>query len=153
MLLLSMDEAATIHESGAQVLGKMGLGGDWVILGVVFAGVVGLFYVRFMLALPRAISALFVLAAGVLLGGALGVETIHLTVRPDDLASQGGVLASAEEFLERTGVAIMIFAVLVYVTDYMGIRGIALAEAAIDRPQGAASRAERRADATYWSST
>ena len=130
MLGLSLDEAAGIHEAGAQVLKTAGFGGEWVILGGLFAVAVAVFFARFLLALPRPIALLFVLAGAVMLAGAIGLESLHLTMWTRDPSFTGGLVPASEEFLERTGIAIMIYALLVYVTDHLGFRGIAVAPSA-----------------------
>ena len=50
MLGLSLDEAAGIHEAGAHVLKSAGFGGEWVMLGGLFAVAVAVFFLRFLLA-------------------------------------------------------------------------------------------------------
>ena len=127
MLGLSLDEAAGIHEAGAHVLKSAGFGGEWVILGALFAAAVAVFFLRFLLALPRSIALLFVVAGAVMLAGAIGMESLQLTMWTRDPSFTGGLVPASEEFLERTGIAIMIYALLVYVTDHLGFRGVAVA--------------------------
>jgi hypothetical protein len=78
-LLLAYDEAASFHER-LMPIGRALVGGEgvlfftWVIFGAAFVLVVGLAYLRFVLALPRRTSTLFVVAGALYVGGALGVE-------------------------------------------------------------------------------
>src|SRR5688572_1936532 len=132
MLALSMDEASGIHESGTQVLNRTGAHADWVLLGIPFVVIVAALYLRFLSELPRRMAVLFVLAGGVLVAGALGVESVYLTLWTREATSKLGYLSALEEFLERTGVAIMIYAMLVYLREYMGFRGVGFTTADID---------------------
>jgi hypothetical protein len=126
VLGMSIEEVAAIHEHSSLLLTRLGLSGDWVILGAAMAFIVGLAFVPFLLALPRRIAILFVVAGGVTLMGALGVETVHLTQRNSDSTAVLGVIAAIEELLERIGISILILGLLLYMRDYLGVRGIAL---------------------------
>ena len=120
-VFMSMDEAAQIHEMSAiPVRETFGFDGwlhfSWVVLGAALAVIVGVAFLRFVLHLPRHTSSVLVVSAGLLLGGAIGVEMI------------GGVFAAAwgehnltfqlisafEEFLELSGAALPIYALLDY---------------------------------------
>jgi len=123
-LFLSYDECFQVHE---RMTGPMRaiLGGSdpangarlglmyysWVVPGLIGAFTVSLFFLRFMLRLPVATRLRMILAAGLFLGGCLGMELINGSV----MESQGdnllyNVLVMAEEGLEMTGMATLIYA-------------------------------------------
>jgi hypothetical protein len=123
---LSMDEAASIHEMVSPLarvlLDRIGvsigyLHFSWVILGIVVVPLVGFSYLRFLRALPRATSRLFVIAGLLYVGGAVGIEMFGAKV-----ASQGGmgtmfyaVLVAVEEGLEMFGIVLFSYALLSYI--------------------------------------
>jgi len=126
MLALSIDEAAGFHEAGATVMGWLGPGGHWVVLGAVFICAVGLFFLPFLRALPMRYAALFCLAALILISGAVGVESLQLWNVNEALSIRGEYFARVEEFLERIGITVFIFALLLYLCEELGIREVAL---------------------------
>ena len=80
-LLLAYDEASSLHErlvpiirQAAHTEGLLYYG--WIIPGAAFALVVGLVYLRFVLALPRAVAALTIVGGALYITGTLGVEAI-----------------------------------------------------------------------------
>jgi hypothetical protein len=123
-LFLSYDECFQVHE---RMTGPMRaiLGGSdpengarlglvyysWVVPGLVGAFTISLFFLKFMLRLPVATRVRMILAAGLFLGGCLGMELINGSV----MESQGdnllyNVLVMVEEGLEMTGMATLIYA-------------------------------------------
>lgn len=68
-MVLSLDEIAGFHESMNAMTDS-----PWTLYGAIGAGVVGLVYLRFLNHLPRAVAIQMILAGGLYLGGALGVE-------------------------------------------------------------------------------
>jgi len=120
---LSMDEAACIHDRLCDFLGKAyHLTGiflfAWVIPGGVVVILVGLAYLRFVLALPSRTKGLVVLSAVLYVGGALLTEMFSSWI-----ASTYGMLtfsyrlvSTFEESLEMSGVALFIYTLL----DYIG---------------------------------
>lgn len=125
-LYLSLDEAASLHEMvsplGRTLLDHAGVSSGylhfaWVIFGIVAFSIVGLSYLRFLRALPRATEQLFVIAGLLYVAGALGVEMFGGKV-----ASQGGmdtmfyaVLVAVEEGLEMFGIILFNYALLSYI--------------------------------------
>ena len=132
-LYLSADEGAGIHE----VIGPLFAGvGRWLTLHVssyfrylsaypvytwvlpasAAAAIIGLSYLRFLLALPRRTAVLFVLSAMTYLGGAVGVEVIG--ARHTFLFGQQDPVYSAlvilEESMEMSSIALFLYAVLRY---------------------------------------
>ena len=119
MAFLGVDEATAIHEQLTSIVAlfveREGfLYFPWVIPYSALAAVFGLLYVRFLLALPRPTSRLFVAAAAVYIGGAVLVEMV--SARTGQLQGTSSlpyaVLYSIEEFLEMTGIVIFIYALL-----------------------------------------
>jgi len=132
-LYLSADEGAEIHEA----IGPLFAGAGrwltlhvssffrylsaypvytWVLPASAAAAIVGLSYLRFLLALPRRTAVLFVLAAMTYLGGAVGVEVIG--ARHTFLYGQQdpvyGALVILEESMEMSSIALFLYAVLRY---------------------------------------
>lgn len=124
MLLVAMsaDEVGRVHETlnvvGEQVVSELGweavgvLRYPWVLPGAVLALVVAAWFVPLLLQLPRADQARLLLAGGLFLGGALGLEVVA--------ASQDGStplvvrigVQNLEEVLEMLGVIVLIDALL-----------------------------------------
>ncbi len=116
---MSVDEASFIHELLNPALrqtrilpGPLYFG--WVIAGIVVTVVVGALYARFVWRLLPGVRRLFLLAAALYLGGALGVEMMSAAhafrAGTDNLTYS--VWTSVEEALEMTGVAVFIYGLL-----------------------------------------
>ena len=123
-LFLSYDECFQVHEKMTGPMRAMLGGSDpangaqlglmyysWVVPGLIGAFTVSLFFLKFMLRLPIATRRRMILAAGLFLGGCLGMELINGSV----MESQGDsllyhVLVMTEEGLEMTGMATLIYA-------------------------------------------
>jgi len=113
-LLLSIDEIAGMHETLNTLLGREI---SWALpLGIV-ACAVGAFYLPFLWSLPLRTSALFGLAGGIYLGGAVGVELAtewyaewHLLNTLDY-----NLWTALEEGMEMGGVLLFIRALVRYV--------------------------------------
>jgi len=118
--LMSIDEAIAIHElTTAPLRSMLNTSGvfyfAWLIPAVTFVGVFGLLYVRFLNYLPRRSCRLFLGAGAVYLAGVIGMEMIgsaYVSNYGYDLTY--GILASIEEILEMSGIALFIFALLDY---------------------------------------
>jgi hypothetical protein len=98
LLLLSLDEVASIHEAiGAQlerllhnITGFNASGAItffWVVPGAVFVFIVLLAYVRFLVHLPQTTRRLFLFAGALFVLGALGLEMLTAQV----MSSSGGI--------------------------------------------------------------
>lgn len=128
---LSLDEAASFHEILIKPLVKAfdltgALRFGWVLAGGVFALCVAVFYLRFLASLPRRTGALFVLAGGCYVLGALGFEMLgayfFLPERGIGTASLVGgwdllpymLAMTVEESLELAGVLLFIHGLLDY---------------------------------------
>lgn len=118
---LSIDEAAALHENLTEplqtALDTSGyLTFAWVIVGAIFVGVVGLVYLRFLLALPRR-TRFGMIAAGVLyVGGALFIEAISANqwYQDDGTSLLYSAIGTVEELCEMLGVVVLIYTLLTH---------------------------------------
>jgi hypothetical protein len=87
----------------------------------VIVALVGLFYLRFLLALPRRFQVLCAASGAIFLGGAVAAEWVGSEIarrRPGDDASWAYQLqVIVEEGLEMAGIALFIYALLVYLAE------------------------------------
>ena len=131
-LLLAIDEAVMFHEMVDTAMNRLNLGRmfyfSWVIPGFIFAAVVGLAFLKFLLSLPHRTRNLLILSGVVFLAGAIGMEIIAGLIF-DAAASEEAAVGSIahvivqaiEEGLEMTGVAIFFCALIDY-THQSGLR-------------------------------
>ncbi|AVH72485.1 hypothetical protein [Nostoc sp. 'Lobaria pulmonaria (5183) cyanobiont'] len=122
---LSLDEAFSFHEILIipSVRESLHLNPvffeTWVIPGIVLMGVFAFKYLKFLLHLPHKTRYLFLIAAVVYVGGALGMEMVGGVLRIDfgqrTLISLIGIIG--EEFLEMAGIVIFIYALLAYLSS------------------------------------
>ena len=125
-LFLSADEAAAIHERITLLMKKLGADallirghGGWISV-YVLVGIAGAVAVRKHLwrawtQFPRE-SRIAALGAGVYVGGGIGVEVLSYLFLRDDVARifyRLGV--AAEEFLEMSGISLILYAVLLLI--------------------------------------
>lgn len=122
-LFLSMDEAATLHEIIGGIF-KAGIAAEsmrsaWMYPFVVMVGVLGLIYVRFLLALPAFYRVMFVLSASIYVGGAVGLEVIeakYVWVTRSELITFS-TLVGIEEGLEMSGIVLFNYTLLRLLQD------------------------------------
>ena len=129
-LCLSADEAASLHEMAASPIhhwleSKRHLesvlpviGTTWLLAGIPFAAIVFLVFWQFLLNLPAATRALFFVAGGLYIGGAIGLEALGGRY----INQQGGghtltyaMMVTMEEGLEMVGVIVFIYALMMYI--------------------------------------
>lgn len=134
-LFLSFDEMVSIHEKLIDpVRNTVKATGifffAWVIpygIGVVLF-IVG--YSRFLLRLPRDIMVLFITGGAIFVSGALGFEL--LGGRHDELYGTENMLYSfyntTEELLEMLGIAIFIYALLLYISRQLSLCSLSVEE-------------------------
>jgi len=125
-LLMSFDEAATVHESLVapvrSLLGNGELGffyWSWVIPGIALVLFLGVFFRRFLLDLPATVRLRFLIAATIYIGGAIGFELIggrYIELHGDQNLTVS-MLATVEESLEMAGLIYFIWALLQYCAD------------------------------------
>jgi len=129
-LYLSADEAAMLHEIADKPLRELlNLGGffyySWIIPAGIAVLIFGLAYVKFLLHLPSKTRWLFLLAGGIFVGGAIGLESISGLL--DHSYSQGRmasdeiviIFETIEEFMEMVGIALFIYALLDYMSSHL----------------------------------
>jgi len=128
--LLSMDEIAGIHEDSTLLTGAIGIRGPWVIGGAALVAVLGLLFIPFLRALPSTIARLFLLGAVIAMGGAIGVELLDTgsASHSHEFSWSGTFVTAIEEFLERTGFAIFVYALLIHIRDVIGLGALQLSK-------------------------
>jgi len=112
---LSMDELAGLHERADEPLHLLfGTSGAllwaWVIAAVPALALFGLFYLAFLVALPRPTRLGLLIAAGVYVGGAVGVEMVGsylFSTRGLDALTYH-LAATVEEGMEMSGLLILL---------------------------------------------
>jgi hypothetical protein len=118
---LSLDEAAALHErlsipleDSLHLSGYLTFG--WVVAGIIFVIVVGILYLPFLLRLPARTRWLFILAAVLYVGGAIGIESVSAKQWSLDegLSLRYSAIGTLEEFCEMLGAVIFIYALLDY---------------------------------------
>jgi hypothetical protein len=124
--LLSVDEAASIHERVLARLGRSVVGSDtiqftWLVPGVVIVAVVALAYVRFLLALPRRFAVLFVASGALFVAGSIAAEWVGSEIAGrtmgDDANWAFQIEVIIEEGLEMTGLSLFVYSLLAYVAE------------------------------------
>ena len=126
-LLLSLDEAASIHELvGARLRHTLPTSGvllhAWVIPASILVLITGLAYRKFMAALPARSRRLFVAAAALYVGGALGMEFIegHYVGLYGNRNVIVVVIKTAKELLEMLGIVVFLYALMSYLRLHVG---------------------------------
>ena len=109
-LVLAYDEASSLHERLVPIIrqvveAKGFLYFGWIIPGAIFALVIGLVYLRFVLALPRATAVLTILGGALYVTGTLGVEAISGAYASAHHTDTAGYLliTTVEESLDMLG--------------------------------------------------
>ena len=125
-VLLSMDEAVSLHELLVwPIRERLGVGGllffAWVIPAIAGLAVLGLFYLTFLLRMPRRLRWGLVIAATLYVGGAVGFEMVSGAIA-DGLAFADEryftnalyfTMTTIEESLEMLGLVVLIDTLLV----------------------------------------
>jgi len=130
-IFLSIDESVQIHEEVARIL-RPSLGNDvsgllywaWVIPYTVFVLAVVVFFMRFVLSLPKSTRNLFFISGSIFITGSLGLEFIegyfYKLYGLDHIYNR--ILYCIEELMEMGGVTLFIYALL----DYMAVHKITI---------------------------
>lgn len=122
-LALSADDAADVHGHASYKLDEMLETGGflayaWVIPAAIMVVVVGLFFIRFVLHLPSPTRARYIIAGGLFLAGALGMEMIQ--ARYDTMHGVENmpyrIMVAAEEGLEMAGTILFLSASMRYLS-------------------------------------
>jgi hypothetical protein len=142
LLLLSLDEVASIHEAIGQELELLlhnttgfnpsgAISFFWVVPGAAFVFIVLLAYLRFLAHLPQTTRRLFLFAGALFVLGALGIEMLSAQVvsfsgGEDNWESASaipkilvGLQTSIEEMFEMLGLAAFVYALLAYIHSYV----------------------------------
>ena len=126
-LLLSIDEGSMLHEAAIDpIRALLNIQGGvlyfaWVVPAVVFLGLFGLAYLRFWLSLQSDLRNTMLLAGGLYVAGAIGMEMVggwYASTTGDGFGYQ--VIIAIEEFLELMGVITLIYALLKEVKKLSG---------------------------------
>lgn len=132
-LYLAVDEGVAIHEKlsplGRAMLRGAGIESGvvsraWVVPGAIFALVVALVYLRFLLRLPARTRRLFVVAGVLFVGAAIGMEVatdayVYLQGGPPNLTAADNVMRTVilphvEEFMEMLSIVVFVYALLAH---------------------------------------
>ena len=118
-ILLSADEAVSIHEKISGILTNLlDTSGvfyfAWTIPALILVGAGFVFYVPFLLSLPRRVSVVMVVSAAIYIAGAIGMELVAGGYVQDSGVQTLGyrALANLEEALEGIGLAIFLWCLL-----------------------------------------
>jgi len=132
-LFLALDEVFILHERLGDYTGKLIKSTEmfeasgllyfpWIVPYSILMIILGLFYVRFIFHLPHKTTVLFILSAIIFLTGAAGFDM--LGGREAELhgyySITYSVLYTIEEFLEMSGVVLLIYALLDYIEQRFG---------------------------------
>ncbi len=126
-LFLTCDEWLSLHERLIEPVsnlfakafqGSLGIFYfAWVIPGIGFVAFLGLFFLKFLYRLPSRTRFLFLFAATVYIGGAIGIELFggYYTELYGQENFIYSLIASIEEILEMDGIIIFIYALMQYI--------------------------------------
>jgi hypothetical protein len=132
-VFLSLDETAGFHEgliipvrTALKLTGALYF--SWVVPAMVFVAWVGLYFIPFVLRLPRKHAASFVLAGVVYVGGALGIEMVSsYEAWNHGMKSTPYIVSTCiEETLEIAGATLFCCFLLMYLRDRWGVWAVAV---------------------------
>jgi hypothetical protein len=118
-LAMSIDASVSFHEVAVKPLrNAFDLSGvlyfSWVVVATPLVAAMGLYFLPFLLRLPRATAIRFIAAGAVFVGGALGTEYVlgyqATTIGMDSVAYR--ITAAVEEGLECLGMTLFVIALL-----------------------------------------
>ena len=135
-MLLSLDEATDVHLKAGMKFYELVFGTDaqtgfvWVIPGAILVVPFAWAYSKFLAHLPDKTRRLFLIAGGVFVLGALGMEIVGwLFSSLYGQANGYAVIPIAEEFLEMAGIVVFIYALTSYSSQGIGhVAGARLVE-------------------------
>jgi hypothetical protein len=124
---LSIDEATSLHEMVMAILhARFDFNGlfffAWVVPAAIAVAIVGVVYARFLVHLPLRTRQLFVIAATIYVGAALGLEAVGgAVVEVHGFESvRYSLLMLLEEVLELLGIAVFLYALLDHLRSECG---------------------------------
>lgn len=122
-LLMSIDEICSFHERLAAPIRSLWKVGEWPMLhfawilpGGTLVAVLGLYFGRFLIRLPRRHAKAFVIAGACFVGGCIGVEFFegwHVALHGRHNITYG-MLSNAEESMELAGLILFLKAIWHY---------------------------------------
>lgn len=123
LFLMGLDESAMIHESlvGETLKSFFNMKGSgifyygWYVFYIPIMAVLGGLYIPFLKRLPLRYSVLFSLSAVIYFGGAIGVEMLESYLAYKNYAL--GLSVIIEETMEMLGIVILIYALLLYLSE------------------------------------
>ena len=125
---LAFDEAASIHEILNPIarshLGLEGLlGAAWTVPALVLIAILAVAYLPFLRSLPKRYLCLFLVAATLYLGGAIGVEAVGIGFKEDlgPLSWRYQIEVVIEESCEMMGIVVFIYALTSYLAEHGSI--------------------------------
>jgi hypothetical protein len=126
--LLATDEWLSYHERvGEFIQTRLPASGvfhfAWIIAGIAFVALIGLIYIRFLWRLPQRYRRLFLMAAGIYILGAIGMEMVagyYADQQQQWSRTLWLAMTTVEEGLEMVGVLTFLYALLTYVQDSIG---------------------------------
>jgi hypothetical protein len=134
-LFLGLDEGASLHEDIGDIIEEFFTASGylyfpWVIPYAGLVVLLALFYFRFLLHLPRPVMARFIVAGGLFLTGAVGLEMIsaHEADINGTTTITYSVLYTIEELCEMIAIVIFLQALLEYYATEFGTLTIKLSE-------------------------
>lgn len=115
-VVLSVDETASLHENLTVPAQRIvdtdaAIGTNaWVVIVLPLVLIFGAFQIRWLLRLPRAIAAGFVMSGAIFVGGAAGVEVLSGVARDQHgfHSIQFAVISLVEEGIEITGLCVFL---------------------------------------------
>lgn len=128
-LYMAVDETIQIHERFGipfrRLLNNEHLGilhHFWIIPGIAIVIILGLFFLRFYLRLPKKTRRNFFISAFLYIGGAIGIENIggYYTQLYGENTLSYTMIATVEEGLEMAGVIVFIWSLLIYLSEKYG---------------------------------
>jgi hypothetical protein len=125
IVCLSIDEVATFHEWSSTLVDVFDdhIGGffafSWVLVGGAAAVVAVLVFGRFVLSRPEPLRRRIVLAAGLYLAGAVGMEMLGARIEESQTSDSFAYITEVvvEELLEMTAVLVLLRALLDHLAD------------------------------------
>lgn len=131
--LMSLDEAARIHELTIGPLRSLfGASGvfyyAWVILAIPFVIALVIAYTKFLRDLPRDSRLLFIIAGGLYVFGAMGMDMVggYFIAREAGPRLLEPILITVEELLENVGIVVFIYALLSHIRSHLQVSEIQL---------------------------
>ena len=131
---LSADEATGVHEVAIEPLRDgLSLSGifhfGWVIPGAILAGLAGLAYLPFLLALPGRSRLVFFTAGALFVGGALGMEMVggYLLTQHGEQSLAYIAAFTVEESLEILGATLFVTGLMGHLKRQYGGAGLVIA--------------------------